>query len=440
MRSNAAIHRFRPSAGDSNHYHIATALPFFNPTCALLTPDFARLHTEGTPSSALAAPHDPSQSDHSKWLSPAIAYKWTSRNNRKGRHALSINPNRMPPESRHLAPHATTSLRKTAWGIWRMATVCPIWDISYDVATIFTLGSVVWVVNAFFVWLPLVQPGTEFKDEELYGGGITAFVGATIFMAGSILLVAEAVNEDRSGCFGWALERALSHESAKGSGSGWHLRPSESECAHHHLNKSNLLGRGNSTESLPDPEASPKSTGRAWIWCPSIKDLRTHYIRELGFLASFTQLAAATIFWVSGFTALPGIYDNMSRPVTIILYWTPQVIGGSGFILSGALFMLETQSRWYKPAFKTLGWWVGAWNLVGGIGFTLCPAFGYDESSWAQYQACLSTFWGSWAFWIGSCLQWYESLEKWPVEINTNSSSSSEESIESVGKEGVREG
>lgn len=44
--------------------------------------------------------------------------------------------------------------------------------------------------------------------------------------------------------------------------------------------------------------------------------------------------------------------------------------------------------------------------------FTLCPAFGYDPSSWAQYQASCSTFWGSWAFLIGSVIQLYESLEK----------------------------
>jgi hypothetical protein len=147
-------------------------------------------------------------------------------------------------------------------------------------------------------------------------------------------------------------------------------------------------------------------------------ELRTHYIHELGFLASVTQLIAATVFWIAGFTSLPGIYDHMSRAITIVFYWNPQTIGGTGFIISGALFMLETQSRWYKPAFGTLGWWIGIWNLIGGIGFTLCPAFGYDQNSWAQYQACLSTFWGSWAFLIGSVIQWYESLQKHPVEVD----------------------
>jgi hypothetical protein len=54
------------------------------------------------------------------------------------------------------------------------------------------------------------------------------------------------------------------------------------------------------------------------------------------------------------------------------------------------------------------------------VGFTLCPAFGYDESSWAQYQPSLSTYWGSWAFLIGSVLQWYESLVKHPIEVKTS--------------------
>jgi hypothetical protein len=288
-----------------------------------------------------------------------------------------------------------------------MFTKYPFWDISYDVATIFTIGSVIWVINAFFVYLPLVQPSSEFENEELYGGGISAFIGATVFEIGSVLLMLEAVNENKTGCLGWAIEQVFSHDTGSG-----HLQASKGTCTHHHHNKGNLVGKGRDTSS------TSLSTSKSWVWFPSMTELRTHYIHDLGFIASFAQLIGATIFWVSGFTALPGIYNHMSRPITIIFYWTPQVLGGTGFIISGFLFMLETQSRWYKPAFKTLGWWIGAWNLIGGIGFTLCPAFGYDERSWAQYQACLSTFWGSWAFLIGSVIQWYESLDKYPVETD----------------------
>jgi len=98
--------------------------------------------------------------------------------------------------------------------------------------------------------------------------------------------------------------------------------------------------------------------------------------------------------------------------------------------------MLETQPRWYIPAWEMLGWHIGLWNLIGALGFTvkppkqcnevagdllivsklsgaLGPAFG---NSGAQYEASLATFWGSWAFLVGSAIQWYESLDKHPVE------------------------
>ncbi|KAH6859018.1 hypothetical protein BKA58DRAFT_414661 [Alternaria rosae] len=293
-----------------------------------------------------------------------------------------------------------------------MFTYFPVWDISFDVAFVFTLGSVVWLFNAFFVFLPLVQPDSEFANEELYGGGITAFVGVCIFEVGSFLLVAEAVNEGRSGCFGWAVEQILLHEEE--GDVRVELRPSKSHCTHHH-NKRNAVG----TRQIAEPKPNLEPQERSWVWWPSNEELRTHYIHNLGFIASVSQLLGATIFWVAGLTALPGIYDQMSQTITIILYWTTQVVGGIGFIISGALFMIETQSKWWKPAPRTLGWWVGAWNLIGGIGFTLCPAFGYDTRSWAQYQASLSTFWGSWAFMIGSTLQWYESLEKYPVQVES---------------------
>lgn len=63
-----------------------------------------------------------------------------------------------------------------------MFTIYPYWDVSYLVAVIFTFGSVVWCVNAFFVWLPLEDPATEFDGEITDAGGITAFIGATIFV------------------------------------------------------------------------------------------------------------------------------------------------------------------------------------------------------------------------------------------------------------------
>lgn len=58
------------------------------------------------------------------------------------------------------------------------------------------------------------------------------------------------------------------------------------------------------------------------------------------------------------------------------------------------------------------------WNLIGALGFTLCGIFGYSRfvpadgsSNWATYQSTCSTFWGGWAFLIGSVVQWWEAVQ-----------------------------
>jgi hypothetical protein len=121
-----------------------------------------------------------------------------------------------------------------------MFSTYPYWDVSYLVAVVFTLGSLVWCINAFFVWLPLQDPSTEFNDEITSAGGITAFIGATIFEFGSILLMIEAVNENRADCFGWALEEVLEERGV--------MRLKPDGCVHHHRNKGNLVGKGKASE------------------------------------------------------------------------------------------------------------------------------------------------------------------------------------------------
>ncbi|TQV91475.1 hypothetical protein IF1G_09974 [Cordyceps javanica] len=142
------------------------------------------------------------------------------------------------------------------------------------------------------------------------------------------------------------------------------------------------------------------------------------WVVNLGFLAGAAQLLGATVFGVAGVTALPGVAGRLTPQWRLnAAYWIPQVVGGCGFIASGLLYMLETQERWWKPAPRLLGWHIAFWNLIGAFGFTLCGALGMAYgSSGAQYQAALATFWGSWAFLIGSYLQLYESLNKHPVE------------------------
>jgi len=212
-----------------------------------------------------------------------------------------------------------------------MLTRYPYWDVSWWVAYTFTWGSIVWVLNAFFVFLPYIRPQDTFATEIAYGGGITAFIGATIFVVGSVLLMIEAVNENRAECFGWEVRRAFDAGEAElgmGMGTEKGLVVQEKECVHHHANRRNFVGTGPKGDSsagvkssgssdeegaMTKEERAMREKRRAWIWWPSMKELKEHYLRELGFLASMTQMAAATIFWIAGFTALPGIQNNMSQ-------------------------------------------------------------------------------------------------------------------------------
>lgn len=371
---------------------------FLNPTRAHFTHTLPKKQDEAessTPSSDEGAAKDASK----------IEYKWTSRNNRKGRHALVV-----PPTAPVMVQGRSSSEKAVLHGIMRMLTQYPVWDISWLVAVIFTLGSVIWVINAFFVFLPLTNPKTEFNGEVLYGGGITAFIGATIFEIGSVLLMLEAINENRTGDFGWALEE--SYDGLRGErGSHMLLTPSKAACTHHHANPKNLVGKPASADKVDGP-----TEGHSWQWYPSLHDLQTMYIHDLGFLACSWQMFGATIFWISGFTALPGIYNYLSPAALKGAFWAPQIIGGFGFVASGTLFMLETQKKWWLPAINVLGWHIGAWNLIGGVGFFLCPIFGLKTAAYWQFQSSCATFWGSWAFLVGSVIQWYESLDKHPVE------------------------
>ncbi|KAK5464919.1 hypothetical protein LTS15_001482 [Exophiala xenobiotica] len=348
-----------------------------------------------------------------------VRFLWRSRDNRKGRHALLVQRPAPGEAAQYLTPRRTNHYKEVLKNIKLTFTYFPVWDISYLVALVFTLGSVVWVINGFFAWLPLVAPSTEFHNEIYVGGGVTAFIGAIVFFeAGSILLIIEAVNTNNTGCFGWAVEQ-LMEDNGHSKGPMYQFRASRRHCRHHHQNRRNFIGKASHT--LADEAqlaAHTSKDGPSWRWFPSWHDLRTHYIHELGFLAGAAQLFGATIFGISGFTALPGIINHL-EPQHVLngAYWIPQVIGGSGFIVSSTLYMLETQQKWWKPALHVLGWHIGFWNLIGALGFTLCGALGmaYGNSG-AQYQASLSTFWGSWAFLIGSYLQLYESLDTHPVE------------------------
>lgn len=121
--------------------------------------------------------------------------------------------------------------------------------------------------------------------------------------------------------------------------------------------------------------------------------------------------------------ATPGVYPSESLTNYRVwdgVYWLLQVVGASFFIISAFMFMLEEQPRWYLPQPQRIGWHVGFWNLIGAIGFLLSGVFGMLAVPQGTYQVggtAASTFWGSYAFLIGSYLQLLEVLNKHPDDI-----------------------
>ncbi|EFX04365.1 integral membrane protein [Grosmannia clavigera kw1407] len=356
-----------------------------------------------------------------------VYHIWRSRDNRKGRHAVVVSrafylhslrqrihdlehEEKRAAAARHAAAlRATSSLRETLRGIGKMAVRWPVWDISFDIALFFTLGSAIWVINAFFVWLPLQAPATSFANESGTGGGTTALAGGTVFVVGALLGMLEAVNENDGDCFGWALEEAMATVGTNGNPLLLLLLPRPDACRHHQAQRWRLLG------SKAEDDTANGARRRQWSWCPSWHELRTHYLHDIGFWACAIQVVAATIFWIACFTGLPPAFDRLSLAAQNGIYWLPQVVGGTGFVVSSLLFMLETQPCWYRPAPGLLGWHIGFWNLVGSLGFTLCGAFGFaaTQSADMNYAAALSSFIGSWAFLVGSVIQCHNATGNW---------------------------
>ncbi|TFK41438.1 hypothetical protein BDQ12DRAFT_645878 [Crucibulum laeve] len=326
---------------------------------------------------------------------------WRSRDHRKHRHIL-------------LSPSTTRDRTGTTfWERLSHMTRLEYWNVSWWVAIAFTAGSIVWVVNGFIAFLPFC---TSVPEDDV-GNGWTAFLGATIFEIGSVVGMWEAWNRDDTAAFGWNVKRVLTGTRDEEQGQGQGYQKGEKEVLERDANgRRNPNGNRNENGdkengslafSNPVDDEAPR---KQWVWF----SLDSHYFHELGFHGAFWQFWGATIFWISGFTAIPQIHTAIENNTPLLngAFWSPQVVGGSGFIISATFLMLEAQNHWWKPEPLSVGWHVGFWNFIGAVGFTMCGAFGYASTSshGAEYQSSLSTFWGGWAFLIGSVMQWYEAV------------------------------
>ncbi|ORX35146.1 hypothetical protein BD324DRAFT_634045 [Kockovaella imperatae] len=283
-------------------------------------------------------------------------------------------------------------------------------DISWWVAVAFTFGSAVWVVNGYVEWFPLFRPNLDNQTVSRTAAAL-AFIGGTVFEIGSYLMVVEALDRGREINFGTAIGQLLHHRR--------HV-DQEKDAEHHKLIQDHVLHhreRHSSSTTLShavNTDGGTEKNGKQskvkpWIWWgPPMW-------HDMGYCAAVIQFFGATVFWIATITGLPGVIPGFaagggSIAIIDVFFWTPQVVGGTGFIISSTLLMLEVQGSWWRIKPLDIGWHVGFWNLIGSIGFTLCGALGFSSKSGVVYESDLATFWGSWAFLIGSCFQVWESI------------------------------
>lgn len=356
----------------------------------------------------------------------ALGFVWRSRDNRKGRHALALRLGDDGRKQSYGTLKPTNSPSATLRGIYAIFTNFPYWDLSWIIAAVYTFGSFVWVANGS---VSLVTSGQKAPAEGLtLANTWIAFAGASIFYLGSYLLFLEAVNANRSGCFGWAVKRNVTDGRSEAQ-----VKPGD--CEHHcheqhrHPEQDHIHGdshhesqiRHGHAGDMGHTETAEETNGDSsyeWVWWPTWRDLRTRLFYELGFIASAIQLASGSLFFLCRFSTLPGITEYLSQTALDGANWAPQILGCVGFIGASWLFMLETQSRWYVPAPRVLGWHVGFWKLVGCTGFLLSAVFsplGQHGLQFAGRQSSISALWGSCLVLLGSLVQMYESLEKHPI-------------------------
>lgn len=351
----------------------------------------------------------------------ALGFVWRSRDNRKGRHALALRLGDDGRKQQYGTLKPTNSFSATLQGIWDLFTKFPYWDLSWCIAIVYTFGSIIWVANGV---VSVLQTTSQDPPQALQLANTwVAFAGASIFFIGSYLLFLEAVNANRGGCFGWAVERIVA-----GGRSSAQVKPGD--CGHHYheqhkhpqaaeVHDDNQSDNGTQNNlAQRNSHEDPNHLSYDWVWWPTWRDLRTRLFHELGFIACSIQLVSGSVFFLVRFTTLPGITEYMSQFALDGANWTPQIVGCVGFITASWLFMLETQPRWYIPAPRILGWHVGFWKLIGCTGFLLSAIFsplGQHGFSFAEKQSSISSLWGSCMVLIGSVIQWYESLQKHPV-------------------------
>lgn len=254
-----------------------------------------------------------------------------------------------------------------------MASVYPYRDANWIIAILFVIGSISFTINGFFGLLPLVAPLTAFPTEATLAAPVTNAIGATLFVTAGILTMPAIWNT--------------------ANGTIEPVSPSSS---------SKFEADEEQTKAYQPAMLSSPS----WVWLPSWSILKDA-LKTTPFQSGLMQLVAGSILTTSVVFGFPGVLapDDLLGLSTFV--FTPLLIGGGIFTISNIMLLLFVQERWYKPRFGIAAWQASLWNVIASILFAITGVLFLGGDTLA---GSVASFIGSWAFLIGSVIQWYDMM------------------------------
>lgn len=251
-----------------------------------------------------------------------------------------------------------------------MATVYPYRDANWIISILFVVGSISFTINGFFSLLPLVAPSTAFPTEATLAAPVTNAIGAAMFVTAGILSMPAIWN------------------TANGT-----IEPSSAP-------SSKFEGDEEPTKTYqPALLGSP-----SWAWLPSWSMFKDA-LKTTPFQSGVMQLLAGSVLTTSvfaGFLLAPDDIVGLSSFV-----FTPLLIGGGIFTISNIMLLLFVQERWYKPRFGAAAWQASMWNVIASVLFAVTGILFLNGDT---LGGSVASFIGSWAFLIGSIVQWYDMM------------------------------
>lgn len=228
-----------------------------------------------------------------------VDYKWTSRNSRKGRHALQIGERSLGHDVNYVTPEPTNRFLPTLKGLWRMITRSPLNDLSYLTAVAFVSGCTLLLVNAFLSVLPRLNSDIQLPPQATLAQSILTLLDCTLFLTSSLPSYLEAVNTNKESCFGWSPEQTAASSSSEngdlGLGVTTRLVADEGCEDHYRKHSSDVPDKGPAVDGNAESSADQHQWSRLRM-LPTFHELRISLMYDLGFLACSTLLASSVVY------------------------------------------------------------------------------------------------------------------------------------------------